>query len=213
MFCSCENQSSSVYHTLPQANADDQGNLHGSPQWMVESINLVTTTAKFMASGEVASFSNGALARMRIINANRSPEPVVHVFARFPTDVPYSTILIFRAAVERYVETHADEWVALAGFRTSRVEAELNFVEYQIVLRHASNWQNIVPILDSKAALASFAVEAINQLGCKYEPPKMGVEISMAGTEPIKLPGDDVKGGNLSEIVESAMEAGAKKDD
>ena len=152
-------------------------------QWVVENIDLVSTTAKLAASGEVASFSNGTLARARLINATRSPSPQVWVTARFATDVPYSTIMIFRSAVEKFIDERPDEWVGMAGFRTTRVEAELNFVEYAIVLKHRKSWHNFVPLMESKATVASFVVEAMKQLGCSYKAPQMGVNITMNDPE------------------------------
>ena len=89
-----------------------------------------------MGTNEVASFSNGALVRCRLINMNRSPNPIVYVYVRFGTDVPYSMIGIFRTAAEKFVEDRPQQWQAMLGFRTTRVEAQLNFVEYMAVLQH-----------------------------------------------------------------------------
>ena len=204
-------------HFLFQAMIEDPASKDGSMQWLVTEITLVSTTAKLMASGEVASFSNGALARARIINANRSPDPIVYIYARFATDVPYSKIMTFRKAIEKFIEQRPQEWKGLAGFRTNRVEVELNFVEYVIVLKHQTIWQNLIPILESKGEVSSFAVEAMKQLGCEYEAPKMGVEITMAGTEPVRLPGDQqtderaVEEQNLMELAQ--VFGSSKKDD
>ena len=161
------------------ANVDDPPNLDGSTHWMVENINLVSTTARLMGTNEVASFSNGALARCRLINMNRSPNPIVYVYVRFGTDVPYSTIGIFRTAVEKFVEDRPQEWQAMLGFRTTRVEAQLNFVEYMAVLQHRLTWQSLVPVKESRAAVASFCVEIQKQLGCRYNAPSLPVEISL----------------------------------
>uniref|UniRef100_A0A7S2Y3U0 Mechanosensitive ion channel protein n=1 Tax=Entomoneis paludosa TaxID=265537 RepID=A0A7S2Y3U0_9STRA len=161
------------------SEVEEVANTDGSQQWMVESIDLVTTTARLLATNEVASFSNGALARARIINMNRSPYATVWVHVRFAMDVPYSTILIFRAAVEKYVEERPQEWLELVAFRTNRVEAELNFVEYSIMLRHNHPWQRFISVKESRGAVASFCVEAQKQLGCHYRAPPMGIDIRM----------------------------------
>ena len=59
------------------------------------------------------------------------------------------------------------------GFRATRVEMELNFIEYVIVVTHRELWQNAGPILQSKADLASFSLEVSKRLGLRYEqPPK-----------------------------------------
>ena len=165
------------------SDVDEPPNMDGSVHWLVESIDLVTTTARLTATNEEASFSNGALARMRIINMNRSPDSIVYVPVRFSMSVPYATILIFRSTVQRFVEDRPQEWQSIRGFRTTRVEAQMNYVEYSIVLMHRLSWQSLIPVLESKAAVASFCVESQKQLGCHYTAPSMPVEIRMAGNK------------------------------
>ena len=63
-----------------QANVSEAPNFDGSPHWLVESVDLLSTTARLTGTNEVASFSNGALARLRLVNMNRSPDPVVYVY-------------------------------------------------------------------------------------------------------------------------------------
>ena len=48
----------------------------GSSTWFVEKVSLFTTTVRFATTNEVATYSNGSLARLRIINAKRSPKAV-----------------------------------------------------------------------------------------------------------------------------------------
>jgi hypothetical protein len=100
---------------------------------------------------------------------NRSLDAIVYVPVRFGTDVPYSTVLVFRSAVEKFVQDRPQEWIGMLGFRTSRVESQLNFVEWTIVLQHVQKWQNVLPIIISKATVASFCVEVQKQLGCRYK--------------------------------------------
>ena len=163
---------------------DEPPDMNGSSHWMVEKVDLVTTTARLTGTSEVASFSNGSISDCRIINMNRSPDPLVYVYVRFATDIPYSTILIFKAAVEAFVQERPQEWQAMLGFRTSRIAAEENFVEYMIVLQHRQTWQSIIPILESKAAVSSFCVELQQQLGCHYSAPSMPVVASVKRTKP-----------------------------
>lgn len=46
----------------------------GSPGWIVKDVDLFTTTVVYASSNETATYSNGSLAAMRIINAARSPQ-------------------------------------------------------------------------------------------------------------------------------------------
>lgn len=190
----------------------------GSRHWKVLKVDLVTTVAKHAATGEVASFSNGSLARARIMNMNRSTEPVVLLPVRFAVEVPYSTILVFRSAVEKFVADRPQEWLAFLAFRIVRVEYEQNFMEYMIVLTHRIKWQDIGKVLDSKAALSSFCVEVQKVLGCRYRAPAMGVELSMKNGEngDVTAPLGQYQtqeSNSQDDIQEIAKQFEAKKDD
>ena len=69
----------------------------------------------------------------------------------------------------------------MAGFRATRVEADAGYIEYKIVVQHREKWQNIGPILQSKADLSSFCLEATKKLDMRYESPPMPVNLSTAG--------------------------------
>ena len=110
---------------------------------------------------------------------NRSPNPIVYVYVKFGLSVPHSTIVLFRTTLEKFVEDRPQEWAAFCGFRTSRVEAQMNFVEYMVALQHRLTWQSLVPVKESRAEVASFCVEIQKQLGCRYEAPSLPVEICL----------------------------------
>ncbi|KAL7557213.1 hypothetical protein ACA910_001281 [Epithemia clementina (nom. ined.)] len=190
------------------ANVSDMPDFDGSTQWIVENVDLLSTTARLVYTNEVANFSNGSLARSRLINMNRSPDPVVYVYVRFQTDVPYSTITIFRSALEIFVEDRPQEWAGLLGFRTSRVEAQLNFVEYIVILQHRLTWQSLIPIKESRAAVASFCVEIQKQLGCHYSAPPMPVEITMNTNAPLLRVNS-----SMEDLMETAKQFEAKKEE
>mmetsp|Transcript_3221 Transcript_3221/g.6621 ORF Transcript_3221/g.6621 Transcript_3221/m.6621 type:complete len:542 (-) Transcript_3221:60-1685(-) len=158
---------------------DQSASIDGSEPWEVLSIDLVTTTARYLPTNEVATFSNGSLARCRIINLHRSPEAMVHIHVRFAVDVPYEKILKFKASVEKYVEDRPQEWVGILLFRTVMIQAQQNYVEYTFVVKHQSIWQDIGTILVSRGQISSFMVEIQKQLGCYYEAPPVGVEVNM----------------------------------
>jgi len=75
------------------------------------------------------------------------------------------------------------QWSALNGFRATRVEMELNFIEYVIVVTHRELWQNAGPILQSKADLASFSLEVSKRLGLRYEQPPKPIHLALAGRD------------------------------
>jgi len=154
----------------------------GSSTWFVERITLFTTTVRFATTNEVATYSNGSLASLRIINANRSPKAIIYIDIKFGLEVPFAKIKIFQTAVENFVKSRPREWVALIGFRATRVEVDFGYIEYRILSQHREAWQNIGPILQSKADLASFCLEVTKKLGMRYESPPMPVTVSTSGT-------------------------------
>lgn len=81
----------------------------GSSTWFVENITLFTTTVRFATTNEVATYSNGSLARLRIINAKRSPKAVLYVYVKFGSDAPYRKLNIFRSAIESFVKARPRE--------------------------------------------------------------------------------------------------------
>lgn len=99
--------------------------INGSQPWFVQGITLFTTTLRNGSSNEVASISNGALAKTRIINAARSPKAQIFVFLKFAIDVPYDKVKIFNTVIKEFVRDRPREWIQLSAFRALRVEADL----------------------------------------------------------------------------------------
>ncbi|KAL7557212.1 hypothetical protein ACA910_001280 [Epithemia clementina (nom. ined.)] len=190
------------------AEVNDGVDFDGAVHWVVEHIDLFTTTARLVYTNEVASFSNGSLARCRLVNMNRSADPIIFVYVKFKTNVPFATINIVKTALEHFVKDRPQEWTELLGFRTCRVEAQLNFVEYIAILQHRLSWQNLIPIRESKAAVSSFCVEVQRQLGCYYNAPPMPVEITMDQRLPQMVKVDSVES-----LMETAKQFEAKKND
>ena len=89
----------------------------GSSTWFVEDVSVFTTTVRFATTNEVATYSNGSLARLRIINAKRSPKAVLYVYMKFAADVPYQMIKVYQTAIENFVKSRPREWAQLNGFR------------------------------------------------------------------------------------------------
>ncbi|KAL7548223.1 hypothetical protein ACHAWF_011515 [Thalassiosira exigua] len=153
-------------------------NPNGSSTWFVDSVTLFTTTVRFATTNEVATYSNGSLAVLRIINANRSSKAIISILIKFGLETPFHKISVFRTAVENFIKARPREWIALAGFRATRVEADYGYIEYKIIAQHRESWQNVGPVLQSKADLSSFCLEATKKLAIKYESPPMPVNLS-----------------------------------
>ena len=71
-------------------------NPDGSTGWIVEKVDLSTTTYRNALTREVATVGNGVLALTRVINQARSKEAQVVIRLKFDVDVPYSKIKLFR---------------------------------------------------------------------------------------------------------------------
>jgi small-conductance mechanosensitive channel len=77
---------------------------NGSSTWYVDKVTLFSTTVRFAATNEVATYSNGSLAVLRIINANRSPKACISIAIKFGLETLFGKIAIFREAVEKFVK-------------------------------------------------------------------------------------------------------------
>jgi hypothetical protein len=175
----------------------------GSSTWFVEAVSFYTTTVRFATTNEVATYSNGSLARLRIINAKRSPNAIIYVYMKFGSDVPYQMIKVFQTAIENFVKERPREWSQLNGFRATRVEMELNYIEYVIVATHREMWQNVGPILQSQADLAAFSLEVSKKLNLRYHNPPKPIVLSVnRKNEKKSEPSSDSKG--LMEIAKVA---------
>jgi len=152
----------------------------GSPTWFVDGISLFSTTVRRAATGEVATHSNGSLADCRIINSNRSPNAIVCVYLKFAIFVPYERIMFFKTVVESFVKDRPTEWMSFLAFRATRLESDHGFIEYVVVLQHVEKWQNVGPINQSKANVASFCLEVQKRLGMRYIAPPKPVNLNIA---------------------------------
>jgi hypothetical protein len=164
----------------PEVPADNGG----AQGWIVEDVTLFTTTLCLAATSERATISNGMLAKSRIINGARSPNAIVYVVMRFGVETPYRKVEIFKSAIEKFVHSRPREWSALLGFRVSRIEADLGFIEYTTALRHREGWQNIVPILNSRNTMHAYCLELAKKLDMRYKNPPLPVDLRMHGHPP-----------------------------
>ena len=89
---------------IATSNPKSDTNSNGSSTWYVDRVTLFTTTVRFATTNEVATYSNGSLALLRIINANRSPKAIISVLIKFGLETPFSKITVFRTAVENFIK-------------------------------------------------------------------------------------------------------------
>ena len=93
----------------------------GSPAWIVEKVDLYSTTLRYAATREVASVTNGELARKRIINMQRSKKAIVFIDIKFGIDVTNTQLDQLRSAAQEYVRNRPREWVSMSAFRMTEI--------------------------------------------------------------------------------------------
>ncbi len=168
-------------------NIDDvtaQSNIFGGESsWIIEKVDLFTTTARLGATRELATFSNGSLSTMRIKNLNRSDKPNVFLNLKFSLDSTQQQRQMFKKRLTAFVKERPREWIKMVDFRSTRVEADLGFVEYVIILQHREKWQNLGAILTSRGDVFNFAVELQKVLHMKYKAPHVPIDIRRVETE------------------------------
>lgn len=120
---------------------------------------------------EVATVSNGAIARCRIINASRSGGAPLMIHVKLGLDVPLSKIELFKSAVRKFIEERPQELYRTVGFRLTRVEVDLEFVEYVVVVQSRSSRAETNAALESKRMVASFCLEVQKKLNIRYTSP------------------------------------------
>jgi small-conductance mechanosensitive channel len=122
------------------SNPESDANGGGSQGWIVDDVTLFATTIYLAGTNEKATVSNGTLAKSRIINCARSHKAILVLNLKFGLDSQFNRIEIFKSAVEKFVKARPREWLALLAIRANRVEADLGFVEYGVVLQHRESW-------------------------------------------------------------------------
>jgi small-conductance mechanosensitive channel len=160
------------------SNATDTMDTNGpSCGWIVEKVDLYTTTVRLGTTREVATFSNGSLAGSRIVNLKRSEKPNIYVYFKFGVDVSSLQIELFRKRITEYVKERPREWIRLVSFRCKRIEADLGFMEYVIIGQHREAWQNLPAIVQSKSDVLCFGLETQKELNMKYTAPHVPIDI------------------------------------
>lgn len=122
-------------------------NTNGPPAggWIVEQVDLYTTTVRLGTTREYATFANGSLANSRIINMKRSDKPNIFMYLKFTTNVTKEKLEAFKAEMTKFIKDKPREWIRINGFRCTRVEIEQQYLEFVIIVQHREV-RNSVPL-------------------------------------------------------------------
>jgi small-conductance mechanosensitive channel len=134
-------------------------------------INLSFTTVRFAATNEVATVSNGAIAGLRIVNANRSPNAVVTFELPFHIRIVDDTEKMekIRKALDQYARDFPNHWKCFMLCRVNVLHIELEQALLFFSFQHQSSWQDVGRILIDKADLLCFVYELGKKLGINYD--------------------------------------------
>ena len=161
------------------AGVEDDSPLGGSAGWIVKDVTLYHTTVIYAITQEYATFTNGSLSQSRIINMARSPKATVPFFMKFGLKVSSETIHAFKADLQAFVKSKPREWLNFATFRITRIESDLGFAEYIIILQHRESWQQIGAVLTSLGEAMTYAYDKSKEMKMDYEAPILPVELRM----------------------------------
>ena len=103
----------SIGDKIATSNPASDTSPNGSSTWYVDKVTLFATTVRYATTNEVATYSNGSLAVLRIINANRSPKAIISVMIKFGLETPFNKITVFRSAVENFIKARP-RWACLS---------------------------------------------------------------------------------------------------
>jgi len=141
----------------------------GESSWIIEKVDLYSTTARLGTTRELATFCNGSLAGLRIMNLNRSDKPNIYLNLKFSVESSPQQRQMFKRRMTAFVKERPRQWIKVVDFRNTRVEADLGFVEYVLVIQHREKWQNLAAILTSRGEVFDYAVELQKKLNMNYK--------------------------------------------
>jgi hypothetical protein len=120
----------------------------------------------------VATLSNGSIANLRIVNANRSPNAVVTF--KLPLHISIVSekkekLALFCSALDKYVRDNPNHWKCFMYCRVHEVNIDREQAVLSIGLQHLSSWQDLGRILQAKADLLCYVFAMARTHEVSYE--------------------------------------------
>jgi hypothetical protein len=115
--------------------------------------------------------SNGAIAGLRIVNANRSPNAVVSFELPFHISVVSDAgkMESIRCALDQYARDFPNHWKCFMLCRVDALHIDLERAILFFSFQHQSSWQDVGRILMNKADLICYVYELGKKLGVNYD--------------------------------------------
>ena len=149
--------------------------------------NRYHTTVVYALTQEYATISNGALSKSRIINCARSPRAMMFFLAKFGIGVSLETITKYKQRLIEYVKSKPREWLAFTAFRMTRMEADLGFVEYKVIMTHRESWQQNAALLSSLADVQAYGFKLVQEMNMGYKSPSLPVEMRLSSQNLLQM--------------------------
>jgi hypothetical protein len=150
-------------------NSEDVTNNGVAFSWVVEDINLFTTTLRYGATNEVATVSNGSIASSRIVNCQRSQNALITLELQFALDATEEKMCQYQAMIEQYIRERPRTWDGFGFFRCDGIDTGLQLKMYTLQARHNKTWQDAQHIFLSRSRLLKFCIETGYMMKVNYE--------------------------------------------
>ena len=128
-------------------NSDDPG-YHDT--WIVEDVNLFTTTLRLSRTYELSTVNNGSIANTRIVNHGRSPNAMVNISLWMRIETSSDQVQIVKSALQQYIRDNPRVWASLINFRITKVDSANGSFVYSARIQHVKSWQDLLPIMQAK---------------------------------------------------------------
>lgn len=149
--------------------------------WIVEDINLTTTTLRYAGTNEVSSINNSSLSTARIVNCARSPKATIRFQVMFGAAVVTPALLKeYRNRLEGFLRDRPQKWASMIQFANDGVGDDDGGIIYRIGVQHVHAWQEMGKIVADKGELEQESQRLSKEMGLYYSSPsdRMKVELS-----------------------------------
>mmetsp|Transcript_17315 Transcript_17315/g.43217 ORF Transcript_17315/g.43217 Transcript_17315/m.43217 type:complete len:733 (-) Transcript_17315:656-2854(-) len=160
----------------PNADVDDFGPPGGG--WIVETVDLYTTTVRKGTTREWATFTNGSLANSRILNLKRSEKPNIYMYLKFTMNITQEQLDEFRRRIIEFIKDRPREWIKLVSLRCTHFETEQQYLKFSLIVQHRESWQSFGTIQVSKSDIYIHALHLQKELKIYYTAPKVPIHVT-----------------------------------
>jgi len=150
-----------------------------SDTWIVEDINLTTTTLRLAATNEVSTINNSSLSDARIVNCARSPKAIIRFRMVFHSEAPRDKLDDYQKHMEKYVRDRPRIWTRLVQFANDGIDSSDGYITYKIGVEHVASWQELGKIVRHRGELQRDALYIARELKIDYRTPETQTNVEL----------------------------------